>query len=207
MLPKIHIEMLHLALRDRFSVRALERITAANLYQDRPRGQIGHDEYHFDNNAFEKAYAYIEEQRTLTISSLMANDAPSAWAAFGRLTHSAQDFYAHSNYVDLWLARQPEGARPTPPEIDPVDPNVIQSDALHSGRIYLFELLSFIPGLKSFVLSRLPRDAHGWMNLDSPESGPNFEYAFQAGVKRTRIEFEQTMQGLPDELCQLFLDK
>ncbi|HET9911435.1 MAG TPA: hypothetical protein VFQ13_06055 [Anaerolineales bacterium] len=207
MFTPFHVEMTRLALEDRFSARALERIIAANLYQDRPRGQIGHDEYHFDNNAFEKSYAYLEEQRTLTISSLMVNDAPAAWSAFGRLTHTAQDFYAHSNYVHLWLARQPEGAPPTPPEIDPVDPNVIQSDALRSGRIYLFELLSFIPGLKSFVLSRLPRDAHGWMNLDSPERGPNFEYAFHAGVKRTRIEFEQMMKGLPNEVCQLFLDK
>lgn len=207
MFTPFHVEMTRLALEEKFSARALEKIIAANLYQDRPRGQIGHDEYHFDNNAFEKSYAYLEEQRALTISSLMANDVPAAWSAFGRLTHTAQDFYAHSNYVQLWLARQPQGARPTPPEIDPVDPNVIQSEALRSGRIYLFELLSFIPGLKSFVLSRLPRDAHGWMNLDSPERGPNFEYAFQAAVKRTRIEFEQTTRDLPDQLCQLFLDK
>ena len=199
--------MTRLALEEKFSVRALKGIIAANLYQDRPRGQIGHDEYHFDNNAFEKSYAYLEEQRALTISSLMANDVPAAWSAFGRLTHTAQDFYAHSNYVDLWLARQPEGAPPTPPEIDPLDPNVIQSEALRSGRIYLLELLSFIPGLKSFVLSRLPRDAHGWMNLDSPERGPNFEYAFQAGVKRTRIEFEKTTQAFPQELLTLFAEK
>jgi hypothetical protein len=207
MFTPFHVEMTRLALEEKFSARALEGIITANLYQDRPRGQIGHDEYHFDNNAFEKAYAYIEEQRTLTISSLMANGVLAAWSAFGRLTHTAQDFYAHSNYVDLWLARQPEGAPPTPPEIDPVDPNVIQSVALRSGRIYLFELLSFIPRLKSFVLSWLPRDAHGWMNLDSPERGPNFEYAFQAAVKRTRIEFEQTTKGLPEEVCRLFLDK
>jgi hypothetical protein len=207
MFTPFHIEMTRLALQDKFSARALEKIIAANLYQDRVRGQIGHDEYHFDNNAFEKSYTYIEEQRSLTVSSLMANDAASAWAAFGRLTHTAQDFYAHSNYVALWLARQPEGTPPTPPEIDPVDPDVIQSEALRSGKIYAFELLSFIPGLKSFVLSWLPRDAHGWMNLDSPQRGPRFEYAFQAGGKRTTIELEQTLNGLPDEVCQLFLDK
>ncbi len=199
--------MLHLALDDKFSVRALEKISAANLYQDRPRGQFGYDEYHFDNNAFEKSYAYIEEQRALTVSSLMANDAPSAWSAFGRLTHTAQDFYSHSNYVDLWLARQPQGALPTPPEIEPVDPNVIQSEALRSGRIYLLEPLAFIPGLRQLVLPLLPRDAHGWMNLDSPARGPKFQYAFQAAVKRTRIEFEETTKGLPEEVCQLFLDK
>jgi hypothetical protein len=207
MLKSVHVEMMRLALGDKFSARALEQVSAANVYQDRLRGQIGHAEYHFDDNAFEKSSAYIEEQRVLTLSALRVEDVFSAWSAFGRLTHTAQDFYAHSNYVDLWLARQPDGARPSPPEIDPVDPDLIHAEALHSGRIYLLDYLSFIPVLKPLVMPLLPRDSHGWMNLDSPERGPNFEFAFQAGIKRTQIEFEQTMKGLPDELRQLFLDK
>ncbi|RPJ19506.1 MAG: hypothetical protein EHM33_30150 [Chloroflexi bacterium] len=198
---------MHLALDENFSVRALETMIKANLNQDRLRGQIGHDEYHFDNNAFEKSYAYMEEQRALTVSALMANDAPSAWSAFGRLTHTAQDFYAHSNYIDLWLSCQPDGALPTPPEVDPLDPDLIHTRALRSGRIYALELLSFIGVLKPLVMPWLPRDAHGWMSLDSPEQGPNFKYAFQAGVKRTKIEFEKTTKDLPGDLLALFLDK
>jgi hypothetical protein len=207
MRTSIHEEIIKVALGNKFSPRALERISAANVYQDRVRGQIGHAEYHFDDSAFEKSYAYIEEQRALTISALMANDITSAWSAFGRLTHTAQDFYAHSNYIDLWLARQPEDARPTPAEVDPVHPDLIHAQALHSGRIYILDYLSFIPILKPLILPLLPRDSHGWMNLDSPERGPRFEYAFQAALKRTRIEFEETTKGLPDELRQLFLDK
>jgi len=189
------------------SPRALEAMIAGNLYQDRLRGQIGHDEYHFDNNAFEKSYAYMEEQRALTVSSLLANDASAAWSAFGRLTHTAQDFYAHSNYIDLWLACQPDGAIPTPSEVDPLDPDLISTRALRSGKIYPLELLTFIPILKPWVMSILPRDAHGWMNLDSPERGPNFQYAFQAAVKRTKIEFENTTESLPEDLFVLFVDK
>ena len=207
MLKPFHVEMMQLALDEKFSSRALETMIKANLDQDRLRGQIGHDEYHFDNNAFEKSYAYIEEQRALTVSSLMANDLASAWSAFGRLTHTAQDFYAHSNYIDLWLACQPDGALPTPPEVDPLDPDLIHTRALRSGRVYLLELLSFIPILKPLVMPLLPRDAHGWMNLDSPAQGLNFQYAFQAGVKRTKIEFERTTQDLPGDLLALFLDK
>src|SRR5215207_2452560 len=79
MLRPLHIEIMHLALDDKFGPRALDKIIEANLKQDRPLGQIGHDEYHFDNNAFEKSYAYIEEQRALTVSLLMSNDIPSAW--------------------------------------------------------------------------------------------------------------------------------
>ncbi len=81
MLSRYHIEMMHLALGDIFSPRALEKIIKANLRQDRLRGQIGHDEYHFDHNAFDKSYAYIEEQRALTVSSLMASD-----VAFGMVS-------------------------------------------------------------------------------------------------------------------------
>ncbi len=207
MLQPIHREMIEAALADQFSAPALERISAANLDQDRLRGQFGHPEYHFDDNAFERSYAYIEEQRARTISALMANDAPSAWSAFGRLLHTAQDFYSHSNYVELWLARQPEGARPTPLEIDPVDPDLLRARALHSGKIYLLDYLTFIPLLKPLLLPLLPRDSHAWMNLDSPACGPRFQYAFQAAVKRTRIEFEKTKKDLPQNLLLLFVDK
>jgi len=207
MQKQIHVEIVRLALNENFSPRALERISAANVYQDRVRAQIGHAEYHFDDSAFEKSYAYIEEQRALTISALMANDVPSAWSAFGRLTHTAQDFYAHSNYIDLWIALQPNGTRPTPAEVDPVHPDLIRAGALHSGRIYPLDYLSFIPILKPLITPLLPHDSHGRMNLDSPECGPRFDYAFQAAMKRTKIEFEETTKDLPDELRQLFLDK
>jgi len=207
MLTRFHIEMMHSALGDLFSQRALEKIITANVRQDRLRGQIGHPEYHFDQNAFDKSYAYIEEQRTLTISALSSNDALSAWSAFGRLTHTVQDFYAHSNYIDLWLACQPEGTRPPAAEVDPLDPELINSPSLRSGKIYLRELLTFIPLLKSFAMSILPRDAHGWMNLDSPERGSNFQHAFQAARKRTRIEFEKTTRNLPENLVTRFADR
>jgi hypothetical protein len=120
-----------------------------------------------------------------------------------RLTHTAQDFYAHSNYVDLWLARQPDGA--TPSEVDPMDQELIHSDALRSGKVYYLEVLTIIAPLKPLVMPWLPRDAHAWMNLDAPERGPNFPYAFQAAVKQTKIEFERTTRDLPRDLFGLFV--
>lgn len=208
MLQKIHAEITRQALRDSFSDRALEKIIAANLNQDRLAAQIGHDEYHFDNNAFETSYAYIEEQRSLVIATLRSEDILSAWAAFGRLTHTAQDFYAHSNYIDLWLACQPDGAIPTPPEVDPLDPDLIHTRALRSGRIYLpLEVLSLVKILKPLVMPLLPRDSHAWMNLDSPEQGPNFIFAHQAAVKRTRIELEKTAKDLSTDLMERFVDR
>lgn len=207
MLPKYHVEITQQALRELVSAKALEKIVAANIHQDRLSGQFGHDEFHFDNNAFEKSYAYIEEQRALVIPFLQANDVLSAWSAFGRLTHTAQDFYAHSNYIDLWISCQPDGAIPTPSEVDPVDADLIDSRALRSGRIYYpLELFSLIKILKPLVLRLLPRDAHAWMNLDTPEQGPNFTFAFHAAVKRTKFEFEKTA-AMPLELIAKFIDR
>lgn len=208
MLPKYHAEITREALKYLFSEIALKKIIAANLYQDRPTGQIGHDEFHFDNNAFEQGYAYIEEQRVLVVSSLQTNNIRAAWAAFGRLTHTAQDFYAHSNYVDLWLARDGNGAGQTPSEIDPVDLALIESPALHSGKIYLpLEPFSLIKPLKPLVMPLLPRDSHAWMNLDGPEQGPKYTFAFHAAVKRTKLEYEKTIAGLSNEWITEFIDR
>ena len=208
MLKPFHIEMTRLALGEKFSSSALEKIMAANLHQDRLLAQIGHDEYHFDGNAFEKSYAYVEEQRALTVSSLRSNDALSAWSAFGRLTHAVQDFYSHSNYVDLWLSFQSDGAIPTPSEIDPIEPDLIDTPALRSGVVYLpLEAFYHFHVLRPLLMRILPGDSHAWMNLDSPEQGSNFAYAFQAAVKRTKIEFEKTTLGFSEEMRRLFLDR
>jgi hypothetical protein len=123
------------------------------------------------------------------------------------LTHTAQDFYAHSNYIPLWLARQPEGALPAPSEVEPMDPDLIRSPALRSGKVYWLELLTMILPLKPLIMPLLPRDSHAWMNIDSPERGPSFPYAFQAAVKRTAIEFEKTTRDLPEERVASFADK
>jgi hypothetical protein len=208
MLKPYHIEITRLALGEKFSPLALEKIIAANLHQDRIRGQIGHDEYHFDGSAFEKSYRYVEGQRALTVSSLRKKDTLSAWSAFGRLTHAVQDFYAHSNYVDLWLSSASSAAIPAASEIDPVVPELINHKTLHSGRVYLpLEAFYHFHILRPLVLRLLPRDSHAWMNIDSPKQGPNFDYVFRAAVKRTKIEFEKTIRDFSDEMCHLFLGK
>ena len=207
MLERYHVDITHIALDNVFSPRAVQKIVEATLYQDRLCGQIGHDEYHFDNNAFAPSYAYIEEQRARTVSWLMKNNAPSAWAAFGRLTHTVQDFYAHSNYIEMWLSRQPDGASHAPADVDPMDPELIHAPALRSGKVYFLEILTLIPPLRSLVMSLLPRDSHAWMNTDSPQRGHTFKEVFQAAVKRTKIEFERTTKDLSGDLIALFVDK
>ena len=207
MLTQYHIEIMLASLGNRFSPRAMSVITYANLNQDRLAGQFGHDEFHFDNNAFEKTYAYIEEQRALVVSSLKMGDAKSAWEAFGRFLHSVQDFYAHSNYITLWVNLFDGNPLPPSSEIDPMDPSLIHSLDLRSGKTYYpFELLYFVKKLRPYALPYLPRDSHAWMNLDSPEQGFKFDYAMHAAIKRTVIEFEKTTEGFSQEMCRLFLD-
>lgn len=206
MLIPVHEEMTREALGAHFSQRALEVILAANRKQDALSGQIGHDEYHFDNNAIDRGLAYINEQRGLVIASLLSPGVLSAWVAFGRLTHTAQDFYSHTNYVSLWLDAH-DGTPPSPAEIDPVQKDLIESPKLHSGRIYMpLDALYFIPFLRDFSLRLLPKDSHGWMNLDSPKQGARFEYARAAAVKRTGHEFDILKKILTPEMFTKFTD-
>jgi hypothetical protein len=206
MLVPVHDEMTLEALGTRFSTRALEVILAANRKQDALSNQFGHDEIHFDNNAIGAGNRYIIEQRGYVIASLLSPGALSAWIAFGRLIHTAQDFYSHTNYVTLWLD-QFNGTPPPPPEIDPVQKSLIQSPSLHSGKIHFpLDVLYFVPFLRKFVLSLLPDNSHGKMNLDSPAQGEKFAYARAAAVKRTIYEFELLEKILTPEMFAKFTD-
>jgi hypothetical protein len=198
MLIKYHKSIIRKALSEHFGPRALQAILAANLKQDNLlTGQIGHNEYHYDNNAIAESDHYIEEQRGLILSALRKDDLPAAWAAFGRLIHTAQDFYAHSNYVDLWLFQFNSQTPPPPPQIAPLVDELLHSPDLHSGKLYYpLGVISFIPFVKRLVIPLLPADSHAHMQLDSPARGERFAYAFEAAVKRTQHEFEITVQNL-----------
>ena len=206
MLIAYHKSITRKALSERFSAHALEAILVANIKQDDLlTGQIGHDEYHYDNNAIGKSDRYLEEQRSLTVSALQDNNLHAAWAALGRLIHTAQDFYVHTNYVDLWLARFTNKTHPSPLEVAPLIDELIHSPELHSGKLYYpLGVLSFIPVVKRFVFPLLPADSHAHMHLDSPERGKRFAYAFEAAVKRTVVEFESTAAGLSNSQIFLF---
>lgn len=207
MLVGIHVQITRAAVEGLFSETALRAILEANVRVDAPWNQLGHDELHFDNNAFDASYVFLERQRGMIEPALRTGEPKKAWRAFGRLVHTAQDFYAHSNYVDLWLACQPNGMVPAPGEIDPSDDSLVASPSLRSGKSYApFGLLALVPGLDHLVAPLLPADSHAHMNLDSAKSGPQFEYAFQAAIKRTRQEFHEVVRPMRGELVALFTD-
>lgn len=192
MLARYHVQVLQRAVGGDVSAAALAAMVRANLGQDSLAG-LTHPVYHFDNSLVAEALAYIEECRA---AATRATRPPEAWAAFGRLTHAAQDFYSHSNYVALWLERQPPGAAPLPTAIDGLDPHLLRDPRLITARVYLLDALCLIPPLGSLFKRFLPRDSHAWVNLDSPAAGPLFPYSIEAAVQRTRHEFQLTIDAI-----------
>lgn len=186
MKKQYHREITTRAFNGLFQTDALETVIVANLGQDALRYLIGYDHFHYDSNSFAAGDAYCCEQRHSIIAALQGADTLAARKALGRLTHTVQDFYAHSNYIVLWREIFPEAGAL---EIDPQLAGLLQDPRLRSGKLYYpLEVLSFIAALKPYVLPLLPRDSHAWMNLDDP-SCRDFGYAFNAAVKRTSAEY------------------
>ncbi len=194
---KYHRQILAESLHGLIGKRPLDAIIEANLGQDTLPNQIGHDEYHFDNNAFLEGKLYVWRQMRRIRPALRRGQVTEAWAAFGRLTHAIQDLYAHSNYVALWLRRTKRRQAPPPEAIVPADLRILRDSRLRSGRLYYpLEALSFIPWIGRLVVPFLPPDAHAHMNLDGPERGPLFNYAMQAARKHTLGAFWRVMGWL-----------
>jgi len=202
----VHQEITARALKDRFSARALWVIIRANLRQDSLFNLLRHDEFHYDNNRMDDSDRYLKEQRGLVLASLLMPGVLPAWGAFGRLLHTAQDFYAHSNYISLWLDQFVEAA-PLPASVDPMQKKILHSPDLCSGKLYYpLELLYFVRPFRKLALSLLPHDAHAHMHLDSPRQGPRFEYAYAAAFKRTQYELEVLEKILTPEMFLRFTD-
>ncbi len=204
MLIRFHREITEQALWDCCTPTTLAAIIRANTALDGLRGQIGHPEYHFDANAFEESRQFMAEQEEIILSSLRDGvDRMPAWQAFGRLSHAAQDLYAHSNYVALWL-KKVGTPWPAPEDIDPLDESILHSPELRSGRLYYpVEILAFIPWLETWARRILPRDSHAWLNLDHPGRGPLFPYARAAAIQRTRYEWNRIARRIRTELGKI----
>lgn len=97
MYTHIHKRITEKALRPILKAEALKTVTRANLLHDI---HVLTSEYHFDNCRFKAGIRYIEAQYSLAVSQ--ANrDSRKALKAFGRVIHTVQDFYAHSNWIEL----------------------------------------------------------------------------------------------------------
>ena len=206
MLSKYHRQITERALNAHISRRALKIVVRANLRQDILPYHFNHEHFHFDSNQFAESNAYIESQRALIRPALERDENEIAWMALGRLTHAAQDFYAHSDYIPRWLSRY-NNTPPPAPEVDALAPDLLQRPDLRSGKpYYLFEVLILVPFVKKLISPLLPRDSHAHMNMDSPHNSPHFAYAFHAAIQRTEFEFQKILGLLPPRLHTMFKD-
>ena len=187
-----HNEITRLALEDQFSESVLTSIVQANTKQDRINLQIGHDHIHFDGSAFKSGFQYIAEQEQCLLNQIQIENFHHAWEALGRITHSWQDFFSHSNYVQLWVEKH---QNKTAEAIGVNDPDILHHPSLSSGKSYIpIELLILVPGVKTLIKPIIPKDSHAYMNLDSPASGQFFYFAYWAALKATKAACERIFQ-------------
>jgi len=174
----------------------LDVVIRANLDQDSLRN-IFNPIVHFDDSRLVESQQYIAAQRRLAVDRLLAGDRAAALCALGRLLHTRQDFYAHSNWAALWVERQGGLEAAIPEEIEIcLDPTA--EAGIMSGRASFFWYFACRLPLIGKWLERsvAPRDSHEVMNLDYPGRGPLFAFALQAATRHSRQEMEALLVDL-----------
>lgn len=138
---------------------------------------------HFDNCAFGPGVERIDRLWELIRSGIEAN----VFMTFGTLIHTVQDFYAHSNWIELHT------------QDDPIPVWDLRLDSLPS------DIVSGTFPLDWPKLCGSGAPTHGELNKDKPtspegskvvDSGPNagrtlFELAFATALAATRTQFDE----------------
>jgi hypothetical protein len=81
------------------------QLAAAQWTQDVAAAR--HSEAHFDNCDFDAAVAFINDRLHEAGEYVQANQYADAMFALGQALHAIQDFYSHSNYIELMVAAHP----------------------------------------------------------------------------------------------------
>ena len=198
MYPPFHKQITREAIGVFFGEQELREVLAGNTGQDHLHGQIGHPEFHFDDSEFARTYAYLDQLKSDVITRIQTGiDYPHARTKFGRFTHALQDFYAHSNYIQLWAESRDTTPQDWDGRIDCQDDSILHSPRLISGHFYSpWELITFLPVIGRLFISLFPRDSHAYLNIDSPRNSTWFPLAYQAAVDRTRFETRSLLELL-----------
>ncbi len=113
------------------SEKSFQTIDNGNTGQDDfSHYNFGDAAHHFDNCMFQAGVAYVNAQRSyIRQQAVKAHTDASArreiLEAFGELIHTVQDFYSHTNYVELYLKGNPS--------IQPRDVPIANWGALPAG--------------------------------------------------------------------------
>nr|XP_057936998.1 von Willebrand factor A domain-containing protein 7 [Doryrhamphus excisus] len=81
--------------------RAVGEVVKSNAEMDFLSSTRSDPVYHFDSEQMDSAMAMLRRFWTQTLLSVRANEYQSARHSLGQLFHSLQDFYSHSNWVEL----------------------------------------------------------------------------------------------------------
>ncbi len=111
---QIHEQITHDALAATFNAANLNLVERACDSQSKPGSEAASEtRRHFGDENFPKALAYMDRQKRLIIDFSAAADTnpldrARALYHLGLLLHTAQDFYSHTNYVELGAERLKE---------------------------------------------------------------------------------------------------
>ncbi|WP_238325492.1 HET-C-related protein [Leptospira inadai] len=183
----LHGEMTEEVLRSLgFSKKDIELVSNANKGQDYHQGT---PKFHFDGaENFQQIMSggmkYIEEQWDLINGEKSTKN--EILQAFGRIAHAIQDFYSHSNYVELYLKNvgDPEGKVVSPVDV-PTFFEAMTSANLQSFRdILIKELRTGVFSVSNHFMGTEDPNDHYNMNHDDP-SRPRHGFARSAAARDT----------------------
>ncbi|MBI1293495.1 hypothetical protein GC175_00880 [bacterium] len=202
MKEEYHRQVTAEALGDQLSHEELEIVIQANVGQDGVWNWLTTPERHYDGRFFAKAEAYIDEERARAVDAFHRGDRVAALQAMGRLLHTRQDFYSHSNWMQHCAAKGAAKGAANTAHWDAADPAICldtQADPQIFGvrAPFLIHALYVIPILGPLIKRiYLPADYHEAMHLDDPSRGPLFAPSLVAARKHTRLEWERVMSTL-----------
>lgn len=220
MLSRYHIEITKKSLENFFSPLSLREIARANVAQDSLPSMFGVEaRRHVCNCTVLESLAYIDEEQTqiANFAQTPGSEAKQR-AALGRLLHTVQDFYAHTNYVALWVvehwdvessASEKLGSESLQKgrakfiakdvaRMDGLDPNILAHPSLQIAQWQTWRDPFYYVPLLGRALRHfwLPAVSHEAINLDSPSRGAHFDLAMAIARQRTLAEYARAVAAI-----------
>lgn len=155
-----------------FSNSAIDDVADGNIYIDRQEGSTPAS--HADSEAFEATSTLLRSRLKIAAKAIQNNDMKNARATFGYITHTVQDFYAHTNYVEIMPGKSIDLLNLTNPTRDII---CTKKNGLTSG----YYPDSTTPPKKC---------SHSKMNMDSGNETPNGAKAVVYAEKATVQMYE-----------------
>jgi hypothetical protein len=200
MLSQYHIEITKRSLGPYFTPATLQEIVGANIGQDSLLSLFGVEPHrHVCDCTLTQSLAYVEDEhaRIAELSQTPGGEREQR-AAFGRLLHTVQDFYAHTNYIALWLAETGGAERIDTATINGLDPQILAHPALRIAQWVAWRDPFYYLPVVGNVMRRfwLPEASHEAIHLDSPDRGSLFPLALAVACQHTLVEYWRAVKAI-----------